>query len=169
MDIIAQYWPFGTSGLGLVVGGLIALLVLKFVAGVLIRLVSIGLIAAGVGFWAFPDYMPFKLPFFGGASEPKWVLVSSAGEAMGEDVAYSVSDTPKMAVNGMAVCDKDNVGKVAVCGVPGFGVVAGMAASGLPTDLSITSIPTGVCSYRNPTTQDFAADGGENKVYQCRY
>lgn len=169
MEWIAQYWPFGSSGLGLVVGGLIALLVLKFVAGIVMRLVSIGLVVAGVGFVAFPGYMPFQLPFFGTAAEPKWVLVSSAGEAMGEDVAYSVSDTPKMEIKGTPVCDKDNLGKVAVCGTPGFGVIAGMAGSGLPTDLSMTSVPTGVCSYKNVTTTDFLQDGGESKVYQCKY
>lgn len=169
MELIAQYWPFGTSGIGLVVGGLVALLVLKFVAGIVMRLVSIGVVAAVVGFAAFPDYMPFQLPFLGSAKEPTWVLVSSAGEALGEDVAYSVSDSPKMAIKGLPVCDKDNLGKVAVCGTPGFGVIAGMAASGLPTDLSVTSIPTSVCSYKNVSTSEFLEEGGESKVYQCKY
>jgi hypothetical protein len=168
MEVIAQYWPFGTSGVGIVVGALVALLVLKFVAGLIIRIVSIGVIAAAVGFWAFPDSMPFKLPFLSANAGPKWVLVSSAGEAFGEDVAYSVSDTPKMAVKGLPVCDAANVGKVAVCGTPDLNVIAGMTASGLPTDVSLTGVPTGVCTYKAVTADDYLSEGGDNKVYQCR-
>jgi hypothetical protein len=170
MEWIAQYWPFGTSGLGITVGVLIILVVLKFVAGMVVRLVSIGIVAAGVGFWAFPGYMPFKIPFLaaGSSSGPQWVLVSSAGRAVGEDVAYSVSATPKMAIKGMPVCDENNIGKVAVCGAPGLGEVMGMAGSGLPTDISMTSMPTGVCTYKTPTTSDFLSEDGEHKVYQCK-
>lgn len=169
MELIAQYWPFGTSGLGLVIGGLIVLLVLKFVAGLAVRLVSIAVVAAGVGIWAFPDYMPFKMPFLsGGDAGPKWVLVSAAGEAMGEDVAYSVSATPKANVAGLPVCDKDNVGKVAVCGAPGLGEIMGMAGSGLPTDVSMSSVPTGVCTYKTVSTAEFLTEGGEKKIYQCK-
>jgi hypothetical protein len=168
MDWIAQYWPFGTSGVGLAVGGLLVFLVIRFIAGLVLRLISVAVVALGVAFWAFPDAMPFQLPFLSAGSEPKWVLVSANAEAFGEDVAYSVSDTPKMTVSGTPVCDQDNVGKVAVCGVPGLGVAVGMAASGLPTDLSMTSVPTGVCTYKTVTEAEFVSEGGENKVYQCR-
>lgn len=170
MDWIAQYWPFGTSGLGITVGVLIVLVVLKFVAGLVVRLVSIAIVAVGVGLWAFPDYMPVKIPFLSAAGEsgPKWVLVSSAGQALGEDVAYSVSSTPKMTIKGMPVCDRANIGKVAVCGAPGLGEVMGMAGSGLPTDVSMTSIPNGVCTYKTVTTSEFLSEGGEHKVYQCK-
>lgn len=169
MEWIAEYWPFGTSGVGLVIGGLLALLVVRFVAGLVLRLVSIGIVALGVGFWAFPQYMPFSLPFLGGSSEPKWVLLPDAGDAYGQDVAYSVSSIPKMSIKGTPVCDKQNIGKIAVCGAPGFGVIAGMAASGLPTDLTVTSVPDGVCTYKTADTSDFAQPGGEAKVYQCKY
>lgn len=168
MEFIAQYWPFGTSGVGLTVGAIAVLFVVRFVAGLIFRLLSIGVVVLGVGFWAFPQYMPFQLPFLSANSQPKWVLVPDAGDAYGEDVAYSVSAAPKMAINGMPVCDKDNIGKVAVCGSPGFGVIAGMAASGLPTDVSVTSVPDGVCTYKTAPAEDFAQSGGENKVYQCR-
>jgi hypothetical protein len=169
MDFIAQYWPFGTSGLGLAVGAIVVLFVLKFVAGLIVRLVSIAIVALGVGFWAFPQYMPFQLPFLSASAEPKWVLVSSGGDASGQDVAYSVSVTPKLAVDGLPVCNKDNLGKVAVCGSPDASVIAGMAMSGLPTDLSVSGIPTGVCTYKSVETSGYLNEGGENKVYQCRH
>lgn len=170
MEWIAQYWPFGTSGLGLTIGVLLVLLVLRFVAGLVVRLVSIGIVAAGVGFWAFPGYMPFQVPFLSASSDgPKWVLVSSAGQAVGEDIAYSVSATPKAKVAGLPVCDQDNVGKVAVCGAPGLGEIMGMAGSGLPTDISVTSVPTGVCTYKTVSTAEFLSEGGGQKVYECRY
>lgn len=167
MDWIAQYWPFGTSTLGLILGGIVALVVIRFVAGLVVRLVTLAAIALGVGFWAFPGYMPFELPFLA-QSQPKWVLVSSAATADGIDVAYSVSDQPKAKIKDLPVCDEANLGKVAVCGTPGFGVVAGMVASGLPTDLSMTSIPTGVCSYKKVTSADYLYEGGETKVYECK-
>jgi hypothetical protein len=169
MEWIAQFWPFGTSGLGIVIGGLIAALVVKFVAGLVMRLVSFGIVAAAVGFGFFPNYMPFSLPFLGGASEPKWVLVENAGGAYGEDVAYSLSETPKTTINGTAVCDKSTVGTIAVCGSPGFGVVANMISSGLPTDINLNSVPSSVCSYKAALNEDFAQTGGESKVYQCKY
>ena len=168
MEFLAQYWPFGTSGLGLAVGVVVILLVVKFVAGLILRLVSIAVVALGVGFWAFPQYMPFQLPMFSGSAQPNWVLVSSGGEAVGRDIAYSVGATPKLAVDGLPVCDDANVGKVAVCGTPDAGIVAGMAMSGLPTDLSVSGIPAGVCAYKSVETSDFLDEGGENKVYQCR-
>jgi hypothetical protein len=168
MEWIAQYWPFGTSTLGLILGGFVALVVIRFVAGLVVRLVTLGAVALGVGFWFFPSYMPFELPFLAASSQPKWVLVSSAGSADGIDVAYSVSDEPKAKIKDLPVCDEANIGKVAVCGTPGFGVVAGMVASGLPTDLSMTSIPTGVCSYKMVASTEYLYEGGETKVYECK-
>jgi hypothetical protein len=44
----------------------------------------------------------------------------------------------------------------------------GMAGSGLPTDVSMSSVPTGVCTYKTVSTAEFLTEGGEKKIYQCK-
>lgn len=164
---LMDFWPFGTSTLGLLLGGLIILMVVRFVAGLVFKLALIAAVVVGVGVYFFPSYMPISLPF-GASPEPQWVLVSESGTADGIDVAYSVSVNPKASVNGLPVCDKASIGRVAVCGTPDMSVISGMVMSGLPSDLSVTGVPTGVCSYKKVASADYLYEGGASKVYECK-